>query len=73
MELCETYDCILYGTDKSPIIGNQLDTNKQQDFNLAVRSTYIRVDLDAILENVEVLKRNCADHTGEQSVYKIVF
>ncbi|KAL5018241.1 hypothetical protein ScPMuIL_003963 [Solemya velum] len=47
-----------------------VDAKNQQDFDSAVRSTFLRIDLDAISENLRVLKGHCGKHTEVIAVVK---
>ena len=40
-------------------------TNLSHEFSLARRSTYLKINLDTILNNIRILKQKCAAHTGK--------
>ena len=40
-------------------------SNFASEFVLANRSTYLRIDLDKILNNIRILKQQCAELTGK--------
>ncbi|CAL1527405.1 unnamed protein product [Lymnaea stagnalis] len=44
--------------------------HKESEFDVAQRSTYLRVDLQAIWNNIQILKSKCANHTKVIAVVK---
>ena len=42
-----------------------LKHNFASEFNLARRSTYLRINLDTILNNINILKQKCSRHTSK--------
>lgn len=44
--------------------------NITAEFDLAKRSTYLRIDLDKILNNIRILKQKCSEHTEVIAVVK---
>lgn len=41
------------------------------EFALARRATYVKVDLNVILNNLKILKANLASHTGKKKLNDI--